>query len=81
MEQKVAENIDSVIGRQGSGSNKEGSVRGNLQNPVSPDADNSFDREKLAGKFLKDQDKTVDDLIEDGIKKKDEEDAEKGCEG
>jgi hypothetical protein len=70
-----------VIGRQGDpGNNKNGgSVHGNNQNPVSPDADNAAERARLAQEFLDKEGKTVKELIEEGIKKKDE--AEEACKG
>ncbi|MEO6098015.1 MAG: RHS repeat-associated core domain-containing protein [Fibrobacteria bacterium] len=81
LEQKVAEDIGSIKGRQAEGTQE--SARGNLQNPVSPDAKNAADRKKEADKFLADQGKTVQDLIDEGIeaKKKAAEEPEEGCGG
>ena len=81
LEQKVAEDIGSVKGRQIPGEQE--SARGNLQNPVSPDADNAASRKAEAEKFLSDQGKTTGDLIDEGIeaKKKAKEVADEGCGG
>jgi RHS repeat-associated protein len=84
LEQRVAMDAKeggTVIGRQGDpGNNKNGgSVHGNNQNPVSPDADNAAERARLAQEFLDKEGKTVKELIEEGIKKKDE--AEEACKG
>jgi RHS repeat-associated protein len=85
LEQRLAEDLETIIGKQGSPTNnkKGGSVRGNNQNPVSPDADNAEARALKADKFLKDKQMTAEELLEEGIRKKNEEEEakEKKCKG
>ncbi len=80
LEQRVLADTPTiqVIGRTGSDANPDGNVRGNLQNPVSPDADNAESRAKAADDFLTKEGKTVKELIDEGIKKKNAEEEAAG---
>lgn len=76
LEQRLASDFDTVIGRQGSEGNNVngGSVRGNNQNPVDPNGDNATSRAAAAEAFLGEKGKTTGDLVDDGVTEKDKKD-------
>lgn len=78
MEQRIAEDMDTVIGRKGSESNPEGSSRGNLQNPVDQSDSNpkAETRAEKAQDLLDKHDTTVEEMIDKAI-----EDGEPTCGG
>jgi RHS repeat-associated protein len=67
MEQAIATEFGTTIGRRGSDSNPDGNVRGNLQNPVDPNAHNAASRAQAAQGLVDEHDTTVRQMVEDAI--------------
>ncbi|HKP96258.1 MAG TPA: RHS repeat-associated core domain-containing protein [Fibrobacteria bacterium] len=67
MEQKIAEEHDTIIGRKGSEANPEGEVRGNLINPVSDDKPDRKQKMDAAQALVDEKEMTVKEAVEDAI--------------
>lgn len=84
LEQLVAEEHGTIIGRRTTNPETgvlEGSVRGNLQDPVNQSGDNAASRRQAALKFLRDNGfANTKELVADAIRRANEAD-EGGCDG
>jgi RHS repeat-associated protein len=67
MEQKIAEEHGTIIGRKGSAQNPEGEVRGNLINPVNDDKVDRPEKMAAAQALVDDKEITVKEAVEDAI--------------
>jgi RHS repeat-associated protein len=86
LEQRIADEHDTIIGRRGSDSNPEGSVRGNLQDPVNQTEANAETRDHRAQSsqaYLEENETTTRGLVSDALEReglpRTDDEEEEGC--